>query len=134
MKMLSLFAAAGKIHFKIESIFGPQARIGAIESDKGWHFCRQALLEIGCFKRSATHGDGAMFGRNSEPDRRQWRCGTIGANARINTNAHFGAGRNFNFAPDRFVLRIGLRIGLAKSITRARANRHDEDDTPRRDH
>jgi hypothetical protein len=40
------------------------------------------LLDIGRFERRAAHGDGAMFRRDGEPDRRQRPGSVIGTKCR----------------------------------------------------
>jgi hypothetical protein len=69
--MLQLFAASGKAHFQFKSIVALEILASAIEGDESRHVDRQALLDIGRFERRAAHGDGAMFRRDGEPDRRQ---------------------------------------------------------------
>ena len=91
MKTLQLFAAGGKAHFQFEAIVALEILLdvlaSAIERDERRRFDRQALFEISRFEHRATHGDGAVFGRNGEPYRRQRTGSAIRANAAVDGRA-----------------------------------------------
>ena len=53
-------------------------RFRPIQGDKGGKLSGQALLDIGRFECRATHGDGAVFGRNGKADRGQRAGRAIG--------------------------------------------------------
>ena len=111
MKTLELFAAGGKAHFQFEAIvaleiLALEILAGAIERDKSRRFDRQALFEIGRFEHRATHGDGAVFGRNGEPYRRQRTGSAIRANAAVDADAHLAPRRSFDFPVYGIVLAI----------------------------
>ena len=98
MKTLELFAAGGKAHFQFKAIVALEILAGAIERDKSRRFDRQALFEIGRFEHRATHGDGAVFGRDGEPYRRQRTGSAIGVNAGVDADAHLAPSRRLDFA------------------------------------
>ena len=85
VKPLDLFAAGGEAHFQLKPIVVCGIRFRPIERDQGGKFSGQALLDIGCFECRATHGDGAVFGRNGKADRGQRAGRAIGAHAGIPT-------------------------------------------------
>ena len=81
VKPLDLFAAGGEAHLQFKSIIVCEIRFGSIERDQGGKFGRQTLFDIGRFECRATHGDGAVFGRNGKADRGQRAGRAIGAHA-----------------------------------------------------
>ena len=118
VKPLDLFAAGGEAHFQLKPMVVGGIRFRPIERDQGGKFSGQALLDIGCFECRATHGNGAMFGRNGEADRWQGTGRAIGAHAGIDANAYLAPGRHFDVA----IKRRGLRAGRAH---RAQYSRYD---------
>jgi hypothetical protein len=119
VKMLNLLAAFREINFQFEAIRTVEIPIGVIERDKCRRLHRQTLLQIGRLQRRALDRDGAMLGSNHQPDRRQWTRTAIGANARVNRNAHVASGRRFDLTLDRIVvLRIGLLFDLGPNVGR----------------
>jgi hypothetical protein len=78
----------------------------AIEGDESRHVDRQALLDIGRFERRAAHGDGAMFRRDGEPDRRQRPGSVIGTNTAVDADAHLAPRRSLDFPIYGIVLAV----------------------------
>lgn len=64
MKPLNLFAAGGEAYFQFKPIVVGRIRFRSIKREQRGKFGRQALLDISRFECRATHGHGAMFGRN----------------------------------------------------------------------
>jgi hypothetical protein len=106
MKTLDLFAAGGKAHFQFEAIVVLEVLAGAIERNESRHFDGQALLDISRFQHRATHRDGAVFGRNGEPYRRQRTSSAIGTNAAVDADAHLAPRRSLDFPVYRIVLAV----------------------------
>jgi hypothetical protein len=123
VKTLQLFAAAGKAHFQFEAILVLEVLLevlaGAIERNESRHFGRQALLDISRFQHCATHGDGAVFGRNGEPYRRQRTRSAIGANTAVDADAHIAPWRSLDFPVYGIVLAVNS-AGTAQQNRRGR--------------
>jgi hypothetical protein len=115
MKTLQLFAAGGKAHFQFEPIVALEILASAIERDESRYFDRQALLDISRFEHRATHGDGAVFGSNGEPYRRQRTRGAIGANATVDADAHLAPGRSLDFPIYGIVLAVNRACAAQQS-------------------
>lgn len=119
MKTLQLFAARGKAHFQFKAIVALEILAGAIKGDESRHVDRQALFDIGCFEHRAAHGDGAMFRRNGEPDRRQRPGSAIGTNTTVDADAHLARPRGLDFPIYGIVLAVS-------SAGAAQQSRHGE--------
>ena len=117
MKMLQLFASSGKAHFQFKAIVALEILASAIEGDESWHIDRQALLDIGRFEHRAAHGDGAMFRRDGEPDRRQRAGSAIGTNTAVDADAHLAPRRSLDFSFYGIVLAVS-RAGAAQQRRR----------------
>jgi hypothetical protein len=116
MKTLHLFAAAGEAHFQFEAIIALEVLTGAIERDESRHFDRQALFDVSCFEHRTTHRDGAVFGRNGEPYRRQRTGGAIGTNAAIDADAHLAPRPSLDFA----IYGVALAVAIANAAQQSR--------------
>src|ERR1700733_14324627 len=77
VKMLSLFATAGKADLQFKLVHAAEVLNRMINGDEGRHVSRQALLEIGGLERGSPHGDRAMRRRRRQADRRQRTGGAV---------------------------------------------------------
>ena len=112
MEALDLFAAGGEAHFQFEAIVVSGIRLGSIERDEGGKFSSQTLFDIGRFKSGAAHGDGAVLGRNGQPDCRQRTGGAIRPHTGIDADTHFASRCRLDFAIERRGLAVdGARAG-----------------------